>query len=149
MKITSSVFENNQMIPSIYTCDGSNISPPLEIHDVPEKAKSLAVVMEDPDAPGGVLTHWLIWNIDPQTLLIPEALIPEKAIRGTNSMGHMTYDGPCPPTGTHHYHFKVYALDDILELGPGSNRDALDKLIQDHIIDETEIIGLYSSGMTS
>jgi Raf kinase inhibitor-like YbhB/YbcL family protein len=117
----------------------------LEISDIPENAQSLALIMDDPDAPGGVFTHWLLWNIDPQIKLIPEGLVPDGSVRGTNSMGHVNYDGPCPPSGTHHYHFKLYALDSKLDLEIGADRNTLENAIKAHLIDQAELIGLYSS----
>lgn len=145
MKLSSSAFKDNELIPSMYTCHGSNISPPLNISEVPDGTKSLALIMDDPDAPGGVFTHWLVWNINPQTGEIEEGMNPDNSSRGINSAGDMSYYGPCPPSGTHHYHFKIFALDTVLDLETGSDRTALEESIKNHTIDQTELVGLYSS----
>lgn len=145
MNITSPSFSNGQGIPSLYTCDGPNVSPPIKIDNIPENAKSLALIMDDPDASSGVFTHWLLWNIDPKTNFIPESTTPDDADRGTNSMGNLTYDGPCPPSGVHHYRFKIFALDNKLGLEAGSTVDQLESVLKDHIIDQAEFVGIYSS----
>jgi hypothetical protein len=144
MNITSSAFNQNDSIPSKFTCDGDNVSPELVIHSVPENAKSLAIILDDPDAPMGTFTHWLIWNIDPKTDTIKEKSVPLGAIEGKNGAGRVGYIGPCPPSGTHHYHFTLYALDAMLDLPNGANREALLGKIQKHTIISTEFIGLYS-----
>ena len=144
MKITSSEFLNNEKIPSKYTCDGENINPQLSIYGVPGDAKSIVLIVDDPDAPGGDWVHWLIWNIPPETKEILENNVPENAVVGKNDFGNNNYGGPCPPSGTHHYHFKVYALDKILELPDSSRKSELLKEIQGHVIDKTELIGVYS-----
>ncbi len=143
MKISSTVFDNNQFIPRKYTCDGDNINPPLLIHDVPQEAQSLVLIVDDPDAPMGTWTHWLLWNINPSTSLIEEGNIPQGAVEGLNDFGENSYGGPCPPTDTHRYHFKLYALDTILDIGPSSKKDDVEKAMVNHIIDWTELIGLY------
>src|SRR3990172_6846882 len=102
MKIKSSAFEENQLIPEIYTCEGDNINPPLEISGVPANAKSLALIMDDPDAPRGTFTHWLMWNIPPDTTKIQENDWVEGVEQGLNDGGELGYLGPCPPSGTHH-----------------------------------------------
>ena len=111
MKIISEVFENKQMIPQKYTCDGENINPPLQITDIPSNTESLVLIVDDPDAPSGDWIHWLVWNINPQTKEIMEDSVPENAVVGTNDFKKMEYDGPCPPSGTHRYVFKVLALE--------------------------------------
>jgi Raf kinase inhibitor-like YbhB/YbcL family protein len=110
MKISSPAFENNDMIPSEYTCHGSDTSPPLIISGVPKEAKSLATIMDDPDAPMGIFTHWVVWNIPPQKTQFARG---EKISfpQGKTSFGGKSYGGPCPPRGTHRYFFKLYALD--------------------------------------
>lgn len=143
MKLTSPAFENNQSIPSKYTCDGEDINPPLQIDEVPEGTKSLVLIVDDPDAPLGTWEHWIVWNINPSTSLIEENKVPEGAVEGKNDFGKNSYGGPCPPTGTHHYHFKLYALDKILELDSSSKKDALEKAMAGHILDWVELIGLY------
>lgn len=143
MKLTSSAFENNQTIPSKYTCDGEDINPPLEIQEIPETAQSLVLIVDDPDAPMGTWAHWLVWNIDPSIVSIKENSIPEGAVQGQNSFGKQDYGGPCPPSGTHHYYFKVYALDIKLELDSSSDKKDLESVIQNYILDQAELIGLY------
>lgn len=143
MKIISRAFENNQMIPQKYTCDGENISPPLQISDIPEEAKSLVLIIDDPDAPSGDWVHWLVWNINPETKLITENESPKGAIQGINDFNRQNYDGPCPPSGIHHYQFKIYALDTILNLPSNSRKKDLEKTIEDHLLDKDILIGLY------
>lgn len=144
MKISSPVFENNECIPSKYTCDGGNISPPLMFSDVPGNAQSLVLIMDDPDAPRGTWIHWTIWNIDPKTTGIKENSVPGEAVEGITSFGRAGYGGPCPPTGTHRYFFKLYALDAKLDLAPDLDKSALEKAMQNHILAQAELIGLYT-----
>jgi len=144
MKITSLVFKNNEKIPAKYTCDGKNINPPLEIFDIPKNAKSLTLIMDDPDAPRGTWTHWLVWNIDPAIKEIAEQNAPVDATEGTTSFGKPGYGGPCPPSGTHRYFFKLYALDVKLNLPSSTDKTVLEKTIKRHILAKEELIGLYS-----
>src|SRR6266568_2267554 len=111
LKITSPAFAHNGTIPAAFTCDGADSMPPLAIGGVPQKAKSLALIMDDPDAPVGTWVHWVAWNIAPQTTEIIEHSVPAGAVQGRNSWGRNSYGGPCPPSGTHRYFFKLYALD--------------------------------------
>jgi len=143
MKITS-VFENNSKIPSKYTCDGNNISPPLEISEIPENAKTLAIIVDDPDAPMGTWLHWAIWNIEvnKSSISISEGEAP--GTQGETNSGGVEYSGPCPPRGTHRYFFKVYALNATLDLEEGASKKELENAMQEHILDKAEIIGLYS-----
>lgn len=143
MKISSTAFENNGMIPSEYTCDGSDISPPLVISEVPKEAKILVIIMDDPDAPMGTFTHWLVWNIPPQKTLFTKG---EKISfpQGKTSFGSKSYGGPCPPGGTHRYFFKLYALDLVLKIKEGSSKTDLEKAMAGHILAETSLIGKYS-----
>jgi Raf kinase inhibitor-like YbhB/YbcL family protein len=143
MKITSSAFGHNAMIPSIYTCEGQNINPPLLITDIPVGAKSLALIVDDPDAPVKTWVHWTAWNISPDTSEISENSIPAGCIEGTTSFGRTGYGGPCPPSGTHRYFFKIFALDVELDLKPGSHTANLTAAMQGHIIGKDEFIGLY------
>lgn len=143
MKIISSAFEDDQMIPSAYTCDADNFNPPLEIKDVPENTKSLALIMDDPDAPGGTFTHWLMWNIPPETKIIDENDWLEGAEQGINDGGELGYLGPCPPEGVHHYHFKLYALNTVLNLTGEVKKEKLEKEIEKNLIEKAELIGLY------
>ncbi len=143
MKITSSAFENNGIIPSEYTCDGDDISPPLAISDVPKNSKSLAIIMDDPDAPMGTFTHWLVWNISPQKtqFAAAEAIVFPQ---GRTSFGNTSYGGPCPPGGTHRYFFKLYALDETLHLKAGASKADLEKAMRGHVVSEATLIGKYS-----
>ena len=143
MKISSAAFENNSFIPSKYTCEGQEINPPLEFKDVPEDTKSLALIVDDPDAPMKTWTHWTIWNIDAKTIQIPENSCPKGAIEGVTSFGRTGYGGPCPPSGTHRYFFKLFALDKMLDLSPNSYVRDIESTIEGHIIQKAELIGLY------
>jgi Raf kinase inhibitor-like YbhB/YbcL family protein len=143
MMIKSSAFQEGGIIPSKFTCDGSDTSPPLQITDVPSGAKSLVLIADDPDAPGGLFTHWLIWNIPPQTSSIPEGSATN-GVQGTNDFGKSGYRGPCPPPGTHRYSFKVFALDRELDLRPGAKRSQIDTAIKGHVIAHGELVGRYA-----
>lgn len=139
--VTSSAFENNGAIPVKYTCDGENINPALEVKGIPSEAVSLLLIMDDPDAPMGTFTHWVVWNIatDPQ---IDENSIP--GVEGKNSADQVSYIGPCPPSGTHIYFFKVYALDAELDLESGSERDIVEDSMDGHVVAYGELMGTYS-----
>lgn len=140
LTVTSTSFQENEMIPASYTCDGENISPPLTIAHIPEETKSLALIMEDPDAPGGSFVHWLVWNM-PVTHQVQENNV--HGIEGMNDFGYRLYGGPCPPSGTHHYIFKVYALDALLELPHDCHKSRLEKEMSEHIIGFGELTGIY------
>ncbi|MGH2644536.1 MAG: YbhB/YbcL family Raf kinase inhibitor-like protein, partial [Chitinophagaceae bacterium] len=127
MQLTSGAFKNEEEIPAKYTCSGEDINPPLIISGIPAKAKSLAFILDDPDAPNGTFTHWIMWNIYPQTKNIAENSVPRNAIQGENSAGQNKYFGPCPPSGIHHYHFKIYALDTMLSLPGNAHVEQLEK----------------------
>lgn len=143
MNLTSTAFENNAYLPSLYTCDGEGISPPLTIGDVPPATKSLAIIMDDPDAPMGTFAHWLLWNISPTTTNIEEKSVPSGAIEGTNTAGKRGYFGACPPSGTHHYQFIVYALDTIFDLPSSTEKFALELAMKDHVITQAQLTSLY------
>jgi len=143
MTITSSAFQQGGNIPSKYTCDGADTSPPLQIADVPSAAKSLVLVVDDPDAPAGLFTHWIAWNISTETRAIVEASTP-KGVQGTNDFGRSGYGGPCPPAGTHRYYFKIFALNRDLDLPPGSKRTQLNAAMKGHVVAQAELIGRYS-----
>jgi hypothetical protein len=143
MKVTSSAFQEGRNIPSKFSCDGANTSPPLQISDIPGGAKSLALIVDDPDAPSGLFTHWIIWNVSPQITTIAEANAP-KGVHGTNDFGKSGYGGPCPPSGTHRYYFKVFALDRELDLPAGAKRAQLDAAMKTHVIAQGELMGRYS-----
>ena len=141
MHITSPAFEHNQRVPPKYSCNGENVSPPLTIEDIPPGTESVAIIVDDPDAPGGTFLHWLIWDIAPTTE-IPENSAP--GTEGKNDFGKVEYGGPCPPSGTHRYFFRVHALSIPVNLSEGSGRADLEQAMKDHILAEAELIGLYA-----
>jgi Raf kinase inhibitor-like YbhB/YbcL family protein len=140
MKLTSSAFTHNQSIPQKYTCQGEDVSPPLTIEGAPAQTKSFAIIVDDPDAPMGTWVHWVVFNISP-TEYIAEDTNP--GMQGINDFGKEDYGGPCPPFGTHRYFFKLYALDDTLDLPPGIKKKQLEKAMEGHILAKAEMIGLY------
>jgi len=142
LKLTSSAFQNNGMIPSKYTCDGEDVNPPLEISGVPSNAKSLLLIVDDPDAPMGTWDHWVMWNI-PIVTKIDEDNVPAGAVQGNNSGGANSYQGPCPPSGTHRYMFKLYALDTSLNLSSNSKKADVENAMKGHVLDQTVLVGLY------
>ena len=146
MKIISSAFEQGQSVLPQYTCDGENVNPPLSISDVPENAQSLVLISDDPDAPAGVWVHWIVWNIDPKTTEIAENSIPSGAVEGTTSFGKTEYGGPCPPSGEHRYFFRLYALDTKLDLDSSADKAKIEAAMQGHILEQAELMGLYSRG---
>jgi len=143
LKLTSPAFEDNGNIPSKYTCQGEDINPALNIEGTPENAESLVLIMDDPDAPGGTWDHWIVFNI-PKVSSIGENSVPDGAVQGKNSWGNNNYGGPCPPSGTHRYMFKLYALDTKLELDENSGKNDVENAMQGHILAETRLVGLYS-----
>ncbi len=143
MKISSPSFENNSAIPPQFTCQGEGFSPQLDFSEVPGESKSLALIVEDPDAPNGNWVHWLVWNIPADTTTIPENVGPKFAVQGNNSSPKAAYEGPCPPSGTHRYFFKLYALSHELTLPAGSPRDQLLKEMEDRIIDQAQLMGTF------
>lgn len=144
MQITSSAFKHNEKIPSQYTCDGDNKNPPLSIFEVPQDAKSLVLISDDPDAPMGTWVHWTLWNMDPKITEIAEDSVPQGAVEGTTSFGNTGYGGPCPPSGTHRYFFKLYALDTTLNLNTSAKTSDIEEAMKTHILAQAELIGLYS-----
>ncbi len=141
-----SVFLNNEAIPSKYTCDGENVSPPLEISGIPVNAKSLALIADDPDAPSGTWVHWVVWNIPFSGTMESIKENVKIGLEGTSDFGTLGYGGPCPPSGTHRYFFKIYALDTELDLKEGSTKKQLEAAMQGHTIEKAELVGLYSKG---
>lgn len=144
--VKSSAFKNNGSIPAKYTCDGDNVNPFIEILNAPPETKSIALIMDDPDATGGVTwVHWLLWNMEPKTHYIPEDNVPGNALLGKTSFGKVSYGGPCPPKGSkpHRYMFKVYVLDILLDLDEGATKEELLKMMENHILDEGLLVGLY------
>ena len=144
MTITSAGFSEGTKIPQKYTCDGENVNPPLTFSEVPKEAQSLCLIVDDPDAPGGTFTHWVVFNIHPAALQVLENSVPENSVQGSTDFGKVGYGGPCPPSGTHRYFFKLYALDSTLDIPEGSLRSKVENAIEDKIIDMAQLIGLYS-----
>ena len=140
MKLTSKEFDNNKFIPKKFTCQGIDVNPSLNIRDIPEGTKSLALIVDDPDAPMGIWVHWVVFDI-PVVSHLEEDSIPGK--QGINDFGKNDYGGPCPPSGTHRYFFKIYALDTQLNLEEGISKNKLEEAMKGHILDKAELIGLY------
>jgi Raf kinase inhibitor-like YbhB/YbcL family protein len=143
MKLSSSAFDDNGSIPSEYTCDGGDISPPLFFSNAPENTISLALIVDDPDAPMGTWVHWLVWNIPANKTGFSQGeniTYPQ----GKNDFGNFDYGGPCPPSGTHRYFFKLYALDTTLKLNKGSTKNQLESAMSGHILEEAQLIGIYA-----
>ncbi len=140
MKLWSPEFEHNQLIPEKFTCDGEDINPTLNIEDIPLETKSLALIVDDPDAPMGTWVHWVVFNI-PIISKIEENSVP--GTQGMNDFRKLGYGGPCPPSGTHRYFFKLYALDCKLNLEEGARKKDVEEAMQGHILAQTELIGLY------
>lgn len=144
MTITSLAFQNNGTIPEKYSGYGENLIPPLKFSNVPPKAKSLALIVEDPDAPYGTFTHWVLFNIDPGSKGIGEGASPKASLTGKNSAGGNAYMGPRPPSGKpHRYFFKLYALDIVLQLGKDAGKSDVEKAMAGHIISEAKTVGIY------
>lgn len=152
MKLESPAFHPNDMIPSQYTCDGRNLSPPLTWSDVPAETRSFVLIMDDPDAvavSGRVFDHWVLYDLPAETRQLPEGMPPAArlsngGIHGLTSRQSYGYFGPCPPTGIHHYYFKLFALDCLLQLEPGKTKAEILAVIEGHIIAKTELIGCYT-----
>jgi Raf kinase inhibitor-like YbhB/YbcL family protein len=147
LEVSSTAFKENTSIPKKYTCDGKDINPPLTIENVPQGTKSLALIVDDPDAPMGIWVHWVLWNIDPKTKEIKENSVPQGAIQGVNDFGKSSYGGPCPPSGTHRYFFKAYALDTVLKLAQNSRKADLERAMKGHIIGQGQLMGTYKKGI--
>ena len=143
MKIASPAFAEGAIIPARFTADGANVNPPLEISGVPAGTKSLVLIIDDPDAPAGTWNHWLLWNIAPGTKLIEEDTTPIGSIAGKNDFGRTVYLGPAPPSGTHRYYFRLFALDAELDLTPASDRGQLDRAMKGHTLATAELMGRY------
>ena len=143
MTLDSPAFRDGETIPIKYSCKGGDVSPPLHISNIPPKTQSLALIVEDPDASNRTFVHWVVWNIDPQIEQLGEHT--GLGAHGQNTFGTMGYRGPCPPPdGVHHYVFKLYALDTLLNLPEGSIREQLEPAMKGHILDETELTGTFS-----
>lgn len=148
IKMLSSAFQEGGMIPADYTCDGKNISPPLSWNGIPEKAVTLALICDDPDAPVGTWVHWVLYNLPASAKELPAGVPPQEklasgAVQGRNDFRKPGYGGPCPPGGTHRYYFKLYALDKALDLKPGATKKELLKTMEGHILAEGQLMGRY------
>lgn len=141
--IKSPAIRENGIIGEDYTCDGNDRSPALLFDQIPAGTRSLALIMDDPDAPGGTWTHWVLWNIGPDTHQIREGNVPERARQGLNDFRKTAYGGPCPPGGAHRYFFRLYALDRMLDLPAGARRGALESAMEGHILATTSLMGRY------
>jgi Raf kinase inhibitor-like YbhB/YbcL family protein len=145
MLLTSPAFKHGEPIPRKFTCEGGDISPELTVQNLPQGTKSLALLMDDPDAPGETFTHWLVWNIDPSATFIKEESKPPRSVEGMNSGATVGYMGPCPPPGKpHRYFFRVYALDALLLLTTGGTRQEFEAALVGHVLAETELMGTYA-----
>jgi len=140
LRVRSVAFSHGGQIPLKYTCEGENVNPPLEISDLPENTRSLALIVEDPDAPRGVYDHWIAWNIPPNETIAENS---RHGISGKNSFGNTGYGGPCPPSGSHRYFFKVYALDSELNIQAGSDKKTLEDAMKDHVLASGELMAHY------
>jgi len=148
IKITSSAFEEGGMIPAKYTCDGADVSPPLQWDAVPQGSKSIALICDDPDAPMGTWVHWVLFNLPAETKELAENIppvetLPNGARQGLSDFGRIGYGGPCPPSGTHRYFFKIYALDTEIGLEAGANKRQLLKAMKGHILEQRQLVGKY------
>jgi len=143
MKLSSLEFKHNTFVPDKFTCEGEDVNPELIIKNIPSKARSLALIVDDPDATKGMWVHWVVYDIHPVSR-IEENSVPGKL--GLNDFGRKEYGGPCPFSGTHRYFFKIYALDAILRLKEGLTKIELEKAMQGHILEKDELIGLYKRG---
>ena len=144
LQISSPAFKHHGHIPPKYTCDGADVNPPLTIENVPSGAKSLALIVDDPDAPRSTWVHWVMWNITSDIHAIEENTVPAGAAEGVNDFRKRNYGGPCPPSGTHRYFFKLYALDSSLTLNTNTTKTDLERAMKGHILAQSEIIGLYT-----
>ena len=144
--VTSPAFANNKPIPSGFTCDGENASPPLKLAKAPKGTKDRTLIMTDPDAPRGTITHWVAWNLPKSG--VPEQTLPAAVVQGTNTLGNAAYAGPCPPAGSapHHYVFTVSAVSKKITLAPGASADDLRAAIEGNVLAQGTLIGTYQRG---
>jgi Raf kinase inhibitor-like YbhB/YbcL family protein len=148
-ELTSTGFVHEESIPSKYTCDGEDVSPPLQWGDPPQGTQSFALIMDDPDAPVGTWVHWVLYGLPADARTLPEGVAPDAELvgggrHGKSSWGRLGYGGPCPPSGTHRYFFKLYALDAALDLDSGASKEQLLQAMEGHILAQTELMGTYS-----
>ena len=144
MKLTSNAFTEGGKIPDKYSKYGDNKIPPLHFEAVPERTRSLALIVDDPDAPSGTFNHWLLFNLDPKTKEIKEDCVPVMATQGRNDYGDVGYGGPRPPSGEHRYIFKAFALDSVLPLGRGATRPDIEREMKDHVLESATLMGKYA-----
>jgi hypothetical protein len=147
--LRTTAFTSGELIPQKYTCDGEDISPQLEWGDLPENVQGFALICDDPDAPVGTWTHWVLYNIPAEMRVLPEAIPPDADLadssrHGKNSWGRLGYGGPCPPSGTHRYFFRLYALDRLLDLAAGASQKQLLQAMEGHILAQAELVGRYT-----
>lgn len=148
IEVTSTAFSQGELMPARYTADGANISPPLEWKGLPQGTESIAMINDDPDAPVGTWVHWVIYDMPPETTSLPEGIAPDETLpnggkHGMTDFGRIGYGGPAPPSGTHRYFFKLYALDCKLNMPPGATKTQLEKEIKAHILDQGQLMGKY------
>jgi len=145
MQITSPAFQDNDFLPLLYTCDGNNISPPLEFHNAPSQARSLVLIHDDPDAPGGTWDHWILFNLPARTSSLQQGIktLPSGTKQGLNSWEKKEYGGACPPDREHQYVFKLYALDVFLDLQDGASKEEIEQAMQGHILDQATLTARY------
>jgi Raf kinase inhibitor-like YbhB/YbcL family protein len=143
IKISSPSFTVGGLIPTDFTCDGTDINPEIDLADIPADAKSLVLIVDDPDSVGGNWTHWLAFNLDPKTVRIGQDSKPAGTNFGLNDFKEVSYRGPCPPSGSHRYFFRIFALDKELDLGDGAKRDEVEQAMTGHILDQGEFYGSY------
>jgi len=148
IKVASTAFPEGGAIPSKYTCDGQNVSPPLAWDSVPEGTKSLALISDDPDAPMGTWVHWVLYDLPPDARSLSENVPPDPTLsngakQGKNDFRKSGYGGPCPPSGTHRYFFKLYALDAVVNLAAGATKPQLLKAMEGHILAQGQLMGKY------
>jgi len=148
-ELTSTAFAPGEPIPRKYSCDGEDISPPLQWSDPPQGTQSFALIADDPDAPLGTWVHWVLYNLPAEARALPEAVppdaeLPDGSRHGQNSWRRLDYGGPCPPSGTHRYVFKLYALDMVLDLKAGASKKQVLKAMEGHILAQAEVMGVYS-----
>ena len=148
-ELTSTAFAHGESIPRKYTCDGEDISPPVQWSDPPQGTLSFALICDDPDAPMATWVHWVLYNLPAESRVLPEAVppdadLPDGSRHGQNSWGRLDYGAPCPPSGTHRYFFKLYALDTALDLAAGASKEQLLQAMEGHILAQAELMGLYT-----
>ena len=149
MQVSSPMIRHGQPIPEKYTCEGEDINPQITVLGAPEKTKSFAVIVDDPDAGNKTWNHWIMWDIPPEFSSISENSVPVGAVQGKQSFGNYKYEGPCPPSGEHRYFFKVFALNNMLKLPEDTSKTELLNYIDENLIEKAEFYGIYSKKQTN